>query len=177
MPALNQMKVFHPNSLSGWAGYGLGIHHAYAYASSSMLGHDGYYTNMTDMFHSYDFDFTLVTMTNTQTQWFAFFNQMYPVIKKYITTLGIEKNTASHAIHLFPNPASEHITISFSDSGPAEIHAFRITNTLGQIVRQENFEGIRSSVDIKVSDLSPGLYQIYFKSQYGTVTTKFVKTN
>jgi hypothetical protein len=94
------------------------------------------------------------------------------------TKVGIAKrNSDLGLIFLFPNPTSENLSISFSGSVPADINTFHITNNLGQIVRQESLELINNAVDIPTSGLGPGLYQIHFKTQFGTVTKKFVKTN
>src|SRR6185503_16013122 len=130
--SMAQMQVFSPNSYTTWcAGYGLGIHHAFSFAGDSMLGHDGYYTNMADMFHSFDYGFTLVTMTNTPTQWFAIFDQMYTAIKNYII-LGTMESDASPSINLFPNPACNTLTITLGNSSkPADVI---ITDIAGKII-------------------------------------------
>jgi D-alanyl-D-alanine carboxypeptidase len=109
--SMNEMTQFVPYSYAAWSrGYGLGIHHAYNFSNDSLLGHDGYYSNMADMFHSYDYGFTLVTMTNTETQWFAIFDQMYNAIKNYIQ-VGITDQPGSHFIQIFPNPVKDHLSI------------------------------------------------------------------
>lgn len=137
--SMNQMQVFSPNSYSTWcAGYGLGIHHANSFANDSMLGHDGYYTNMSDMFHSFDYGFTLVAMTNTQTQWFAIFDQMYNAIKNYIA-VGIMENTASQLLNLFPNPTTNAFTINNVLSNKTAL--LQIINPLGDIVYTEKLHG------------------------------------
>ena len=137
--SISQMQMFSPNSYSTWcAGYGLGIHHAYTFASESMLGHDGYYTNMSDMFHSFDYGFTLVTMTNTPTQWFAIFDEMYTAIKNHIT-LGTMENNDAPSLNIFPNPATNTFMIENIFSNEAAL--LQIVNPLGNIVYAEKLFG------------------------------------
>jgi len=82
--SLDKMLTFVPNSFSSWtAGYGLGIHHQSGQTDDIVIGHNGCYTNLTDMLHSMNHGFTLVTMSNTQTQWFGIFNPMYDVLSNY----------------------------------------------------------------------------------------------
>jgi hypothetical protein len=82
--SLEEMMGFVPSSFTSWtAGYGLGIHHASGQAEDLVIEHDGYYTNMTSMFHIKNYGFTLVTMTNTQTEWFEIFNLMYEILSNY----------------------------------------------------------------------------------------------
>jgi hypothetical protein len=49
-------------------------------------------------------------MTNTETQWFAIFDQMYNAIKNYIQ-VGITDHPGSHFIQIFPNPVKDHLSI------------------------------------------------------------------
>ncbi len=171
--SMNQMQVISPDSYSAWsAGYGLGIHHAYSFANDSMLGHDGYFTNMTDMFHSYDYGFTLVTMTNTQTQWFAIFDEMYDVIKNYIP-LGIMENTASPLLNLFPNPATNNITIT---SGSTDNHMeISITDITGKIIyTTTSTESERLEVNTK--NFTAGIFIMQIETADFIETKKFIVT-
>lgn len=85
----NKILTFVPQSFGSWkAGYSLGILHAYGISEDTVLGHDGYYTNLTDRFHSKKFDFTLVTMTNIQTAWFGIFKPMYDIIKDHVNNVN-----------------------------------------------------------------------------------------
>lgn len=152
--SMSQMQVFSPESYSTWcAGYGLGIHHAYNFASDSMLGHDGYYTNMSDMFHSFDYGFTLVTMTNTPTQWFAIFNEMYFAIKSHIT-YGITDAAGSPSFNIFPNPATNAFTINNMLSN--ETALLQIINPAGEIVYIKTLSG-QHEYDVEFR-LAKGIY-------------------
>ncbi len=113
--SLNEMKMFVPNSFGSWtAGYGLGIHHSNQ-LNDQVLGHDGYYTNLTDMFHSSSCEFTLVTMTNTQTSWFGIFNPMYSIVTDYCESIDVSDVTDIDSklnLQICPNPTSGNIDIS-----------------------------------------------------------------
>jgi len=81
----------------------------------------------------------------------------------------------SDNIILFPNPTSGNLNISFPSQ--TDIETYSISNSLGQILREDKIEIINSSYNVLTSDLKNGLYQIHFKTQFGIVTKKFVKTN
>jgi hypothetical protein len=78
-------------------------------------------------------------------------------------------------ISLFPNPTSGNLKVSYSGSTDLDITSYVVLNSLGQTVRDEYVHDI--PVDIQTSDLGPGLYEIQFRSRFGILTKKFVKTN
>ena len=79
-------------------------------------------------------------------------------------------------ITLAPNLTSGNLTISFSDSVRADYYSFSITNSLGQIVRQEYFAFNNKVADIETPELEAGLYKIHYNTPFGTLTKKSVKT-
>jgi CubicO group peptidase (beta-lactamase class C family) len=83
--SMTDMLTFVPQSYGGWwtAGYGLGVHHLLGQKVDTLIGHDGDYTNLTDVFHSSMCGVTLVTMTNTETLWQGLYNSMYNTIRTY----------------------------------------------------------------------------------------------
>lgn len=83
--SMTDMLTFVPQSYGGWwtAGYGLGVHHLLGQKVDTLIGHDGYYTNLTDVFHSSMCGVTLVTMTNTERLFQGIYNSMYNVIRGY----------------------------------------------------------------------------------------------
>jgi len=171
--SLNQMKVFSANSYASWcAGYGLGIHNASAFGNNSVLGHDGYYTNLSDMFHSYDYGFTLVTMSNTQTQWFAIFNQMYNAIKNHIT-VGITENIASSALNLFPNPVTNNLTISLCS--PNKNVELTITDIAGKIV-YTTASTETQMLEVNTKGFDEGVYAVQIKTADFMATKKLIVT-
>jgi hypothetical protein len=77
-------------------------------------------------------------------------------------------------INLFPNPTTDNITISFTQSN-ADIRFYSIINNLGQTIREGNLVLIDKSFILQTSELDPGIYQVHFKTSAGTVTKQFVK--
>lgn len=153
-PSMTEMQTISPDSYSSWtAGYGLGIHHAYPFASADMLGHDGYYTNMTDMFHSFDHGFTLVTMTNTQTDWFEIFEEMYNAVEDHITT-GVAEHSASSPLSIYPNPSNGTFTVVTTADQTAT--SLEIVNAVGEVVYTEQIRG--KSTHVVDAGLAAGVY-------------------
>lgn len=171
--SMNQMKVFNPNSYAFWAGYGLGVHHPTAVGSTSVLGHDGYYTNMSDMFHNFEYGFTLVTMTNSQTQLYSFYNQMSNAIKKYITTVGIKENSASLPISLFPNPATDNLSITLGS--PRKNVELTITDVSGKIIYASTTSETQT-LDVNTKNFAAGIYLVQIGTQDFRETKKLVIT-
>lgn len=172
--SLAAMQIFSPQSYGTWcAGYGLGIHNASAFGTNSVLGHDGYYTNMTDMFHSYDYGFTLVTMTNTATQWFGIFNQMYNAIKTNIT-VGIAEDVATPSVQLFPNPASDRLTI---DLGSVQENvAITLVDMAGKAISTATATDMQT-LEIATRDFPVGVYIVEIQATDFVAREKLVVTH
>ena len=83
--SMSQMLTWVPQSfVNQWPdGYGLGIHHLIGQTVDTLLGHDGKFCNLSDVFHSSICGFTLATMTNTETAWTGIYNQLYNVLRNY----------------------------------------------------------------------------------------------
>lgn len=170
--SINEMKVFSANSYTSWCeGYGLGIHNSHLYSNNnSVLGHDGYYTNMSDMFHSYDYGFTLVTMSNTAKQWFAIFDEMYIKIKNFIT-VGIPENINSHTIDLFPNPAGNQFNVKLINTDKnAEI---TITDITGKIIYTTISNG-KETCKVNTENIKEGVYIVQIKNANLIHTKKLI---
>jgi hypothetical protein len=100
------------------------------------------------------------------------------IVSIKIDDTGLDRlRSLSDKIMLAPNPTSGKLTISFSGSVQQDFNSFSITNSLGQIVKQADLTFNNNSADIETSELESGLYQIHFKTQFGTLTKKFVKTS
>lgn len=170
--SLNAMKVFSANSYTSWcAGYGLGIHNSHLYSNNSVLGHDGDYTNMSDMFHSYDYGFTLVTMSNTAKQWFGIFDGMYNTIKNYLT-VGIIENEGDGRIDLYPNPANNKLTINLgNNSKQVEI---TICDLNGKIIYTTT--STERQVLVNTKEFAEGVYFVKVRTEDLIATKKLVIT-
>jgi D-alanyl-D-alanine carboxypeptidase len=166
--AWNQMIQFSPDSYDDWsAGYGLGIHNANAWGNNSVLGHDGYFTNMTDMFHSLDYGFTLVTMTNTQTGWFAIFDDMYEEISAFLELNVHEVDTGS-SIEIFPNPCADVLNVKSKNSFESNA-IISIIDSNGRQVVVQNSPSVVSFMSLDISDLPSGIYTLVFTSDQGQI--------
>ena len=92
--------------------------------------------------------------------------------------VGIDNTQSiSDNISLFPNPTSGNLSISFSGSVPTDITKYSIIDNLGQVIREEEIDLKKTTFIVSTSDLVNGLYQIHFKTSFGSVTKKFVKLN
>ena len=167
--SLNEMLTFVPQSYSTWTqGYGLGIHHQNAQFNDTVIGHHGYYTNLTHMFHSLNYDFTLVTMSNTQTTWFGIFNPMYNLIVDYIKTIAVDQFENKIDLTIYPNPAKDFIRVEMDLT---QSTAFEIYATTGKLVLSGLLSQENNIIDL--SRLSNGLYLLKVENSF----VKLVKTN
>jgi len=167
---LDQMLTFVPKSFNTWtAGYGLGIHHANVQTDDVVIGHDGYYTNLTDMFHSMNHGFTLVTMTNTQTSWFGIFNPMYDILSNYFITTEIHDLDIKYEVNIYPIPSKNTIKIESHKI----IEEVKIIDLLGKIYYQSKPQ----VKDISLSINTDGLYFILIKSEQNISKQKLIIKN
>lgn len=84
-------------------------------------------------------------------------------------TLGVENNSSNVSLSIYPNPASDFISIEFSQNiGQEELHIY---NTSGQLVKVMKAS---RSMKLDVSTLPEGLYCIRFKNSRQPVL-KFMK--
>lgn len=85
-------------------------------------------------------------------------------------TLGIESsNLLANAIGVYPNPASNFITINNKNNLP--INAISIADTNGRIVLET--KNATSTIDI--NNLSKGIYLVNITSEFGNSVKKLVK--
>lgn len=152
----SEMTTFVPNSFSSWtAGYGLGIHHM-GQVNETVLGHDGYYTNLTDMFHSTNCGFTLVTMTNTQTAWFGIFSPMYDIVSDYCTSTHAAQPEKGAEIALYPNPSHGELHIR----SLTPVDKIEVRDIMGRVVYESGPQQNNTSLSIKQA----GVYIVTLQS-------------
>lgn len=90
------------------------------------------------------------------------------VIVQYAATMvGIEEKEEIHA-NVFPNPASEHLTIQLSQT----INTLIVYNYLGLKLIEENVNA--SSYKMNISNLSSGIYLLHIATDRGTVVKQIV---
>ena len=91
-------------------------------------------------------------------------------ILKYTSSTGIEDNAQTETFSVYPNPATNNITIelSISDNSTASVY-----NLEGQMLLEQNLLATKTEMDI--SSLSKGVYVIKLNTENGVAVRKFVK--
>ena len=86
--------------------------------------------------------------------------------------LSVSDRFSESKIKLYPNPATNELTISLLDPTEADI---RVYDLLGKLMIYEANQFVANSHRLDVSSLMSGTYFIRINSEYGTVTKKFIK--
>ena len=86
-------------------------------------------------------------------------------------TLGESLSESESYFNIFPNPASDNITISTNQ----EITEVNIYNILGVNVYNEQFTINNSQLNVNISDFSNGVYFIKVKTEEGEIVKRFIK--
>jgi uncharacterized repeat protein (TIGR01451 family) len=86
------------------------------------------------------------------------------------TTTLVKNTTHTAGVTIFPNPATNELTITMS---PNAYTSFTITNSIGQQMIQQPLNSTQTQVNVKT--LPAGLYYITFRGDNGTTIQKFVK--
>lgn len=84
--------------------------------------------------------------------------------------LSIVENNLTRNLHISPNPASDYIAIDFSQY-PIPNTQIYIYNTLGEIVKQENFSNEERNI-LSTSDLQEGIYFLSLQTEGQISETK-----
>jgi PKD repeat protein len=98
------------------------------------------------------------------------YDTTYYAITYNCNTVGIVENQSVLSWNLFPNPASETITVQFAQNQIDE--TIRLYNVIGKLIRSVRTSS--ASTEIEVADLPGGLYLIQLKDQK-THPLKFIK--
>ena len=86
------------------------------------------------------------------------------------TGVGVEENNKEDMGEVYPNPATNRITIKTKQFKEKEI---RITDVLGNLIQQSMLNSHQSTIDI--SNLAKGIYFIELQTEKGILRRKFVK--
>jgi hypothetical protein len=86
-------------------------------------------------------------------------------------TTGIATNETQDQIMIYPNPATENISIESASAGKSV--TVSICNLQGQVVAQQPM--LQTKTDINISSLNKGLYVIKISSLNGIAVRKFLK--
>ena len=90
-----------------------------------------------------------------------------------IDVLTTKNELANQTIRVFPNPAKQIVTISFSNSNT--INSIEIINTIGQTIFVKRIE-IGNNIELfDISELPQGVYYIKIQANNSSVVRKFIK--
>lgn len=87
------------------------------------------------------------------------------------TSIG-ETEFADTSLMIYPNPATDNITIEMN-SGMPDIEGIIIYNSAGRRMIRKAYQG-QSKVELNVGPLAPGLYLIEIRTESGNETRKFM---
>ena len=80
------------------------------------------------------------------------------------SVLAVEENEIL-GILLYPNPASNEVTITMPNGFEGNMTTFEIINNLGQVVRRYQSEASGTEIQMDISSLSQGMYFIAIENQ------------
>jgi len=84
--------------------------------------------------------------------------------------MGVDENTLASEVKLFPNPASERVTILLNNySGETRMTMY---DSMGRLIKTENFE--RKDLTFSVENLAAGIYYLSISDGKGKITKKLV---
>jgi hypothetical protein len=93
-----------------------------------------------------------------------------------VNDVGIEELGALSLVNVYPNPASENVTIELNISKAMDVQ-IRLMNITGQVIWSEN-EAQLSGVSSKTIDLktiAAGMYQLQISTNEGVLNKKIIK--
>ncbi len=97
-------------------------------------------------------------------------------------TIGINESILNNSVAIFPNPASNQITIKFDASliaaSAKQDVLIDIQNELGQSIKKTGIKQLvngKNEMMVDIADLPKGIYFIQIKSQNTSTNKKFIK--
>jgi hypothetical protein len=92
------------------------------------------------------------------------------------TTTSTEGLTGVKSLRAFPNPASEELSLSFSDAGGSRAR-YSVMNLAGQVLKKGRLSDLEKEgrISLSVADLTGGMYMLKVEDQGASQTIKFVK--
>ena len=90
--------------------------------------------------------------------------------------MGLESADISENLSLYPNPATDRITLTFGSQADCTAH-IRILNNMGSVVKSQRVTctGGGNTVEVSVADLAAGMYYLEFKTESGFAAKRFMK--
>lgn len=167
--SLTTMQTWTSESFGSWtAGYGYGLHHASGVSGANVIGHDGYYSNMTSTYKHLDLGFTIATATNTNGPWNALFVSLYNEVLDAAVN-SVDENTSVPVIWPGPNPTNGKIRIVGMEFDQVVWASDMAGNV--QLLRAE------SDSELDLSALSPGVYILRLEGDQGLRQFRVILTD
>jgi hypothetical protein len=96
----------------------------------------------------------------------------YPInVNPLPCTNGVEElNSVAGSIELFPNPATEEVTIKMAGTA---YNSYTITNEIGQVIISGSL--LREETVVNIKKLPPAMYHVTFRGGNGILTKRFIK--
>lgn len=85
---------------------------------------------------------------------------------------GIDEDIAEYGLGVYPNPASESVTVKFAET--SDINQISITDATGKTCLIQPVSSQLNKVSLDVSGLAPGLYFLNGNSETGVVSQKLI---
>ena len=73
-----------------------------------------------------------------------------------VNPVGVEENTSSFGMNVYPNPAQDHVTFEIIRAGQFDQLTLRVTDLSGKIIHEESFANGR--IVLNRNDLDAGIY-------------------
>jgi hypothetical protein len=93
-----------------------------------------------------------------------------------ITDVELPTQPAAGKLHLYPNPASDFVTINFASNVDSDID-LKIISLEGRTVYTQKLSSAKTLHTIDVSSLTNGIYGVYLHNGVTVYSGKFLKTN
>ncbi|MBR4135129.1 MAG: fibronectin type III domain-containing protein [Bacteroidales bacterium] len=95
------------------------------------------------------------------------------IVTIHTDNVGIQ-SYLEKAVNLYPNPATEMVSVEVSDAG-IQITGVEVYNVYGQVVETFHGTSLQNRATINVSSLAGGMYYVRVTTDGGVVTKNFVK--
>ncbi|MDD2982760.1 MAG: GEVED domain-containing protein [Crocinitomicaceae bacterium] len=97
----------------------------------------------------------------------------YSVMIKPVSTAGIEENEMLQAVQIYPNPATDQLTIDFNEL-KTNLDLVQIKDVTGKLILELKNQGSKT-IQVDLSSLSNGMYHVILQAEGIQATRKFVK--
>ncbi len=92
----------------------------------------------------------------------------------FLSCVGLEENDIDLNVNLYPNPATEFVTIDIYNKFNTGNMKFEIVNSIGQIVSEKTIPNKKEKVIIDVTNFTKGLYFVRISSDKMYMTKKLL---